>query len=329
MSYGTENVFPKSVSPDAVKHVIELLGFKKVSRPFKFKGHVASYFWYEDKEYRSWSGVELSVYKEGGSLKVSTRSTISRSYWDLTHQNKTIKTLRDLFGGKFETDEGRSRYLRPESPPPLPIASGCYLARWRFHNALGRAQIYLSSRVLKGNMAKDEPSGLYYVDEMNPKLLSNNLVVPYVIGIWEEFFRSCFIAAMMHVDDRKRILKEARLGHATLEDIFAQNTSIEEAIAGHFSFQRPSQIAKNFSLLDSSFDLGAAIKKPYRGRKVNLYESIENLVNDRNSLVHEGGLNLTLFDKELKTVLDDIEVAVDRAYASIGSKFKFDPIEVW
>ena len=74
---------------------------------------------------------------------------------------KTIKMVRDIFGGTFVTDEGTSRYLRPRHPPPSPLSSGCYLARWKFNNALMKARLYLSCRKLEGDAARDAPSSLF------------------------------------------------------------------------------------------------------------------------------------------------------------------------
>jgi hypothetical protein len=46
------------------------------------------------------------------------------------------------------------------------------------------------TRKLEGNIARDQPSGFLFADKVNPKLVSNNLLVPYVIAVWEEYFRA-------------------------------------------------------------------------------------------------------------------------------------------
>ena len=68
------------------------------------------------------------------------------------------------------------------------------------------------------------------------------------------------------------------------------------------------------------------MRKPHRNRKVNLYESIETLVEARNAFVHAGELDMSLYDLKLVTILDDIVIAVDRAYDTMGRHFGFVPI---
>ena len=162
----------------------------------------------------------------------------------------------------------------PDEPPPTPISSGCYLARWRFHNSLGRAQVYLMHRKLEGQIARDQPSGLEVMDQFNPRLLSNNLVVPYMIAVWEEFFRATFTACLRYSKQREAALKRAKLSHSDLEKLVIGSVQIERSIAEAFSFQRPSAICDTFRLIDPKLDIAGAIRKPYRGRRTNLHESI-------------------------------------------------------
>lgn len=325
MSYESENVLPAGCSLSRLKEVVELLGYKAVSDGLQVPSRVGCYYWHDPQEYKSWTGVELDLYRDGSSIKMTTRSRISRSYWDLMHQNKTIKLVRDLFGGTFETDAGTGRYWRPDKAPPSALSSGCYLARWRFHNALMKANIYLMNRKLEGNMAKDEPTGLPFVDEVNPRLLSNNFLIPFVIAVWEEYYRATFTAVLRYADKREAVLKKARLSHAQLEQIAAEK-QIERSIAECFAFQRPSMIGDNFKLIDARLDLASAMRKPYRKRKVTLYDSIEALVEGRNAFVHAGEMDMSLFDKRLETILKDVVMAVDRAYDAIGAHFGFTPI---
>ncbi|WP_315806910.1 MULTISPECIES: hypothetical protein [unclassified Bradyrhizobium] len=326
MSYTSESKLPNTVKLSQLQEVIELLGYKKIGNPLDIPNQVSSYFWLDENEYKSWTGVELQIYRKGGEITVDTRSRVSRSYWDLRHQNKTLKTIRDLFGGHFTTDAGRNRYYHPDEPPPSLLSSGCYLARWRFHNALIKARVYLMTRKLEGDLAKETPSGFLFMDEMNPRLLSNNLLIPFVLAIWEEYFRATFAAALKYSNRREPVLKKARLSHDQLEKIAIEDQPLERTVAECFSFQRPSSISETFKLLDSRIDLGGAMRKPYKRRKVSLYDSIESLVEGRNAFVHEGRINVKLYDRELQVILDDIVEAVDRAYATIGNHYRFSPI---
>ena len=329
MSYTSESQLPETANRRRVQELVELLGYKRIRDDLRVPNMIASYIWHDVNDYKSWAGVELQIYFELGKLTINTRSTVSRSYWDLSHQNKTIRAIKNFFGGDFTTDAGKNRCWRPDGPPPSPVSSGCYLARWHFDSALMKARIYLMTRKLEGDIAREKSTGLGFLDQMNPRLLSNNLLVPYVIAIWEEYFRSTFAATLKYTDKRGSVLKRARLSHAQLEQIAIENKPIEDAISECFSFQRPSIICDNFKLLDGKLDIASAMRKPYRRRKMTLYDSIEAPVENRNAFVHAGEMSLTLYDKALKQMLADIVEAVDRAYEAIGGHFNFVPIRAY
>lgn len=324
MSYTSESTLKRSAKLVQVEELISLLGYRKVDDGLKIPSRVTSYFWTDNKDYRSYVGVELGLYRSKvGQIKITTRSRAGRSYWDLVHQNKTLKTLRDLFGGHFVTDAGRNRYWRPEEPPPSPIASGCFTARWRFHNALGQARIYLMSRKFEGNIAREKPSGLSFIDERNPRLLSNNFLLPYIIAVWEDYFRSTFIAALSYSSKREAAFKKVRLDHKAFEALASGSQSIEQAVGDSFSFQRPAAVAENFKLLDTKLDLGAALRRPYRRRKVSLFDSIDKLVENRNELVHTGRVDISFFDREMNAALSNVEAGVNRCYEHLAKHYGF------
>jgi hypothetical protein len=326
MSYNSESVLPKAVALVQIRDIVGLLGYKNINDSLDVPGRIGSYFWYEEKDYHSYVGVELDIYRvSSGRITLTTRSRAGRSYWDLTQQNKTLKLIRDLLGGDFTTDAGRNRYWRPDGPPPPPLSSGCFIARWRFHNALGRARVYLTSRKFQGTIALEASSGLDFMDELNPRLLSNNFLLPYVVAIWEEYFRSTFAAALTYTKDREAVLRRARLSHEHLEQVILESQLIARVVADSFSFQRPSSIAEAFRLLDRKLDLAAAMRKPYRRRRTSLFDSIEALIEDRNRFVHTGRTNLKFFDTELNSALSDIEVAVNRAYECVAAHYRFAP----
>jgi len=325
MSYTSESFLPESTKLRKLEELIELLGYKTADDSLRIPDRVRSYYWYEYQDYHSYVGVGLSIYvSKHGAVKVATRSRSGRSYWDLIQQNKTLKLIRDYFGGYFITDAGRNRYWRPDEKPEPPLAAGCFLARWTFHNNLIRAQVYLMNREIKGPIAIDKSSGFDFLDEMNPRVLSNNLLVPYLVAVWEDYFRSTFVAVLKY-GSRGTALKRVRLSHHSLERVTVGRLSIEQAIADTFSFQRPSSVADNFRLLDPKLDVGAILRKPYRRRKTTLFNSIETLVEDRNLFVHTGRMNLELFDQSLKTTLTDIEAAGNRVYEYIAKHYGFTP----
>jgi hypothetical protein len=314
MSYTSESICDPKVTLKAVKEIVELLGYNKVKDGLKVPDRKGCYYWIDRKDYRSYVGVELDIYKKKGEpIIVTTRSTAARSYWD-------------LLGGSFTTDAGRNRYYHPEKPPPKPISSGCYLARWHFNNALIKVHIYLSQRGLDQPNARPDPTGMWTIDNMNPRLFSNNLLIPYLIAIWEEYFKASFLAMLRYSKHREAALKRARLNQNHLEMIAAETITIEEALAESLSFQRPSIISSNFKLIDPKFILATPLRKPYRRRKESLFDRISAYVDQRNEFVHTGNMNTQLSDESVEKAINDFEVSVDRCYDAFGAHFDFTPI---
>jgi hypothetical protein len=327
MSYTSKSILSKNTALKQVREVIQLLGYKKTTDNYKIQNRTDSMIWIGEEDYQSWVGIELSIYKEDGQITIETRSRLGRSYWDLMHQNKTIKILRDLFGGYFETDAGKNRYWRPNKKPPSLIMSGCFLARWRFNNALIKPRLYLNQRGLNQPNAKPELTGFDFIDEMNPRLFSNNLLLPYLTGIWEEYLKSTFIVLLKYSKNRKHVLNKAKLSKSFLESIASGEQKVEEALAESLSFQRPKIICDNFKLINNKLDIASVLKKPYKRRKTSLFESINLCIDSRNELVHTGQINILLIDKNIEKIIDDFEVAVDRIYKLISEHYNFKPLQ--
>jgi len=326
MSYTSKSVLGSSATLVAVKEAIDLLGYIRLEKECAIPNQVGSYMWVEEKDYNSYVGVELQLHRDkNGKITIDTRSRLGRSYWDLLHQNKTLKLMRDFFGGYFETDAGRNRYWRPEGNPPKPVSSGCFLARWRLYNALIKPIMYLEQRGLDQPNAKKDLTGIEFIDEMNPRLFSNNMVLPYLFAVWENYFRESFVAILIYSPNRSQALKKANINILQLEPIAASEVSVEQAVADIFSFQRPSKIAGNFRFIDSKIDIAGVLKKPYKHRKKSLYDQIEEFVNNRNEFVHSGCMNTNLTDEKLQTFIKDIEAAVERCYQEFGRALEFSP----
>src|ERR1700726_3004089 len=105
MSYSSENELPAGTRLADIREFVLLLGYKKSSHWIS-SGNISfeGYDWHDETDYKSSSGVELSINKaDSGELSVSTRTPISRSYYDLQQQNRTIAGLRRRFGGTFWT----------------------------------------------------------------------------------------------------------------------------------------------------------------------------------------------------------------------------------
>ncbi|HEX7679523.1 MAG TPA: hypothetical protein VF713_15430, partial [Thermoanaerobaculia bacterium] len=198
MSYSSEHVLAKGTRIADVREFIELLSYRRQG-VLRYEGQAyEEYYFFDDLDYHSWSGVELSLHqREDRRVVVSTRSAVGRSFYDLAHQNYTIFNLRKRFGGDFETDEGRNRYQRSATGPTSPAASGCHLAFNRFGTNLIKAAYYHSSRQFAREMLMPSPRFKAMLD-FDPRALANNALVPYLVATLEDYFKSSFVAILRY-----------------------------------------------------------------------------------------------------------------------------------
>jgi len=325
MSLSSINVLPNNTSYKKLVNLIDLLGYVKQKNEFKIKELMASYSWYEFENYRSYVGVELYIYKEKGVISVHTSTRAGRSYWDLEQQNKTIKYIKDYFNGSFSTDEGTNRYFIMDEKIPTELEAGLFISRWVYNNALIKPKIYLNSRNLQGEIARPDSTGIIQMDELNPRFFSNNLLIPYLVAIWEEYLKTSFIVLLKYTDNRDKVFKEARFSMNNLKDISDGKLSVEEALVEKLSFQRPRMISENYKKLDDRLDIFSVLNRPISNRKMSLFESIEKIIELRNIFVHEGRMDVSITDQKLKVIIKDFEIAVDRIYDRFGCYYNFEP----
>lgn len=89
--------------------------------------------------------------------------------------------------------------------------------------------------------------------------------------------------------------------------------------------ERPGIIAENFRRLNSSIDIGAWLRKPYHRRKKSLFESISEIIDLRDAIVHAGITSCTLSDNEIRRILFDLTEAANRVYDGLGKVYGFIP----
>ena len=81
MSYSSENTLPIGTAIKDVRELIALLGYRKtgtLSDPEY--GRFEEYWFFDETDYRSWSGVELSISPQADrSIIVSTRPPLGRA----------------------------------------------------------------------------------------------------------------------------------------------------------------------------------------------------------------------------------------------------------
>jgi hypothetical protein len=325
VSFESTSTLPKGTSLRFVRDVVEQLGYRRCrASPFFSPDDSLAYSWFETEKFRSFTGVYIHVaQEEGGSVSVYTRTNQGRSYYDCKHQNLTIKMLRKRFGGTFVTDFGVGRYLRPECEAEKPDQAGCHLAFQRFGSSIQRADWYLTTCAFPGASQQE----LYrFIPDLDPRVLSSHLLLPYLVSVFEEYMRSTFVALLHYSPSKEAVLKGARLSGRQLAEISQGALSVEEAFAQNLSFQNVLSASENLRLVDRRIDLAGLLRKPCRRRKTVLLDSLRDMVNRRHAFVHSSRLGLDLEDKLIWRFVDDLEIAIEKFYRYLTSlnRWTFD-----
>lgn len=322
MSFTSTNVLPKSTALDRVLEIIEWLDYDTFDTNKDIPHQIGNFGWSGDKQFQSFVGVELQVYQKNGTITIDTRTRMGRSYWDLKQQNKTIKALKDFFGGSFTTDEGKNILFEEDENEPTLLESGLYLQKWKYYNDMGKLQILSMSTKIAENL---ELTGIPWLDEMNPKIIQNNLQIPYLIGAWEKYLKSTFVVLLKCSSKREKIFKRL-LGKIKIlpnyMESFSQNSEmVEWLLAEWLSFQRPKSIIDNYQMIDSNIDINGAFMKPTPNQTESLFERLDHVVDIRNDIAHAGIISSNVSDEVIKQYIDDFTEAADRIYHSLGNYY--------
>lgn len=318
MSYESENILQDKNEKQIIEFV-ELLGYKYSGIwNVDNDGKVRDFYWFEVNDFKSITGVELSIYHKNKKLVVTTRTNESRSYHDLVHQNKTIRLLKKHFGGVFTTDYGKSRYLKPEGKPLEPAASGCQLAFSSFGTNLIRARQYFDNRKFT---REQETSDIDWLNRFNPRLISNNLLLPFLVSIFEDYWKSTYTVLLKYSENKESILKGNKIYADRLVQISQGEITVEQGFADSISFARISVVCNHFKLLDKRLDFASVLKKPYRKRKKSLFDTLEAMTHIRNTIIHEASNPIILDDNYIKDSMNILHDSIERCYREL-TKYK-------
>ncbi|MDF7665348.1 HEPN domain-containing protein [Bifidobacterium sp. ESL0745] len=330
MSFESENTLDECVSEESIKDLLKLLGYVEKEPWLSLPNAIGFYSWRAVYPQISYTGVELIVYKEEGKFIVHTRTRSSCSYWDALHQNETIRYFNSFLGGNFVTDSGESEYNELDEGAPSFLDAGLYHARDVFYGQLQMVLIQLTTRSFNADFAEDELSDLGFMNDINPRFLANSLILPYIIGAWEQYCRESYIVFLKYQNcGNKAYTKNlSRLNSTAVKKIIGRKTSLEQELAENLSFQRPSIIDKNFKDIDERIDVKRCLSEPYTEDGKTLFEKIDELVEERNHIVHTATRNKYFSDEELQAIVDDFNVAADCIYSMFARIFQFATREI-
>ncbi len=330
MGYDSHNYFPHGTRSKDIEEFVLLLGYQKGEKG-PFSGMLGTpFYFYRDEDYKYITGIYSELYedKKKKSLVFWARTTVWRSKYGSDFHNYTIKQLRSRFGGYFVTDFGKNRYFHYDGPVREKAEAGLYRTFGHFSSNIGRARHFISfASLLEEGMY--EVHGVDFIDSHNPRIISANVLVPFIVSAVEDYFRSSYIALLRYSENREKILQNARLQGPELVLIDQRELTVPEAVAKWMSFQDLKRVALAYKELNSKLDIHGILKRPYGRRRESFWDLLDRLIFQRHALIHRAQLNLEYRPEKLKKDIDLVYKAMWRVYQTIIQVYGWSRVEKW
>jgi hypothetical protein len=331
MGFDCTSTFPKGTKQKDIEEFLCLLGYEVFNKKSEDGCSITEFSHYDEIDYRSITGIyaRLSLDKSTCEISLWTRTTVWHSKFDSDFHNHTIKQLKLRFGGNFHSDYGKNRYFKFSGVAREKAEAGVYKAYSRFINNLKRVHLFVQFSDIKNNDKHPIHDGelFSFINELNPKITSTNIIVPYLVSAIEDFFRSAFISLLIYSDKKEKIIGNAKIRGTELIDIDKGILTVSEAIAKWMNFQDMSKINDAFKQLDSRIDVHGVLQKPFGRRKETFWCLFERLIEHRHSLIHRAQLKADYFPSNLENDVKLIEKAVWRVYTSFIDLYGWQDVQ--
>ncbi len=323
MGCDCETILPAGTRCRDVTEFLNILGYRKFIQQSFFDTEPKGvwFYFFSKTDYKYLTGVSAHVVQFDKSVHVYTRTQIWRSKYDNDFHNYTIRQLKKRFRGTFTSDHGKNRYFQYSGPVRSNAEAGCYHSMIRFDNHLASVGAYRTCREFKNHQQWQPPNAFIVPIEMNPVIISNNLLLPFFVSAIEDYFKSSYIALLKYSPNKVSIFKNARIGSDTFIEMAERDTSFEDAICSRMSFQNINSICNNFKSLDKHLDLRAALQKPYRRQRETLFHTVDRIFNDRHALIHRSRLSPFYTERQVEKDIKTVEAAIVRVYKIICQNY--------
>lgn len=328
MGYDAQSDFPPGTRAAEVIEHLQFMGFTLRQRKARDShGQLAWLEWRKNDHYQYYRGLSVLVVDDSGQLVLRTRANTMRTRADAELNNDVLRQMRRRFGASFPSDYGKNRYFPVDGLSTRSHApGGCYAAFEAFLRSMKRAGYYLGSRKFDVDFSHLPPNIRWMTNGIDPTVLSNSLLVPFIVASLEEFFRQTFTVLFKYSPSKERVLKAAKINAEDLVAAMDGDREIEEVAVKWFNFQSVAKIGQSFSQLEPKLDILGPLRRPTRkGGKENLAERIEQVIARRHRIIHQNEVDGWYTTEEIANDLAAVEAAAARVYELI---FKFYGWEV-
>ncbi|MEE9338595.1 MAG: HEPN domain-containing protein [Methylococcaceae bacterium] len=327
-------LYPENATKKQLKEYIEGLGFEKCGHFWDWPNGTLNYSWFDYNDFKSIDGVSADIYPvsedeldiSGNTWALHVRNVYSASWYDVKMLNDVLRGARKLFGGTIQGDYGTNRYAPLWEDTSTPISRGVSAIYQQVERELSAVKHALPNPSLSHPPQTGEKieEFIEYTKSLDPSRVIYNGLVPFAVAMFEYFFSQIFqvlIAYDKYALDKRKSYK-MKVEFSTLLEVGSKDRTIENIIAGSYTFQNMNQLNKAYQEW-----LGIDVRKIlYKKRKIGnsitfLENKISEIIQYRHGIVHHFAIDRSLTKDGYIHILEAIEKTMLEFIGFIEKKY--------
>lgn len=320
-------LYPKNASKAELVSFIKSFGqIQPSSHLWDWPKGTRHFFWFDDTDHRSTTGVEITVFPvrdserslSHGEWAIHVRNTYSATWHDVEMLNRILRTGRKKFGGDIYGDYGKNRYAPLWKDTSTPISRGFAWVYRMTHDNIGSVSHALPTEL---NLGKGDTELDNIIRSFDPTRVIYNGLVPFLVSVLEFYLKNTFVIALKYDPIAQGKIKDLRREVASVANPGAKST--EESIADSISFQDLRNVRKAFrKWLD--VDIKQPLTPTAATREESLWQSLDDLIRYRHDVIHRMGVDTSFSRSDFLTQAQLIEESLDLLLKTFAEKYQID-----
>lgn len=294
MGYDSSIILPKKTKLSELKKFLSILNYHEIEKDY--------FFYNNNNSEEHFTGVTLTIRKEKSTyLELHVRTTVWTTVADTEYTNLTLIEVSKRFGGYFRTKNGKNKTYKFWDKERRGAEAGCFTVFITFRNNLVKPNVFLQHLE---TYEKERPlTDIWIINDFHPTSIGINITVPFLISVFEEYFRSTFVVLLKWANNKKDIFKSIKINSEDLYDISEGITTVEKLASKYISFQNIISINSAFDKISKDIRFIHLLKSTKPERKY--FVRLQELINFRHRIIHS---NLTNPFYTVKEFRDDIDL---------------------
>jgi hypothetical protein len=320
-------LYPNDASKtELVSFVMSFKNMRTSSHLWDWPEGTEHFFWFDDKDYRSITGVEITIYPirnsesaiSSGKWAMHVRNTYSATWHDVDMLNKVLRTGRKKFGGNIFGDYGKNRYAPLWDDNSTPMSRGLAWVSGMAHENIRAVSHALPDEYVTPEGDSDLGRIIASAD---PARVIYNGLVPFLISILEFYLKNAFIIGLQY-----DLGAQGRVRNYLQElgpEVSLGGKNAEEFIADKISFQDLHNVKKAFRkwlTIDIKKPLDQSVTMPIE----SLWRRLNDLIQYRHDLIHRMGVDTDFSRGAFLKQSQLVEEALDVLLKTFVEKYHID-----